>query len=85
MMATCGFIDKTGLLLFPNARDDGGCVHPLLPHGEKVADRSDEGAEEHSDEHPAYMRSILDRPATPPQPALRATFSPLGRRETAEA
>ena len=44
-------------------------VLPLLPHGEKCrATRGDEG-----------VRTDLLRP---PHPALRATFSPLGRRES---
>ncbi|AYG65311.1 hypothetical protein CCGE531_04405 [Rhizobium sp. CCGE531] len=56
--------------------DGGRLLHPLLPSGEKVPDRADEGAEERSDEDREReakdsfpeLRSPLIRPFGPPSP-----------------
>ncbi len=58
---------------------DAGLSFPLLPSGEKMSVRTDEGVSDGRSER----LSIGEAESAAPHPTLRATFSPLGRRGAA--
>jgi len=59
------------------ADEGAGCVLPLLPSGEKMPEGKMRGP------HSEVVLPLSG--CAPPHPALRATFSPLGRRGVRQA